>query len=150
MQAFSVTTGTHNISLWNDQTLTFTVARAFFPPPKKNLKPELRAGVNSHKALAKFIAKASDFQSRQDMEYWINSYIPWAFNIIANIQGNQPMQTNGFFWHWAFSWVLRSHFSSKKIDYDHSLSSLTLLFKVLVNCARLVTTALLWDHRYKM
>lgn len=69
MQAFSVTTGTHNISLWNDQTLTFTVARAFFPPKKKNLKPELRAGVNSHKALAKFIAKASDFQSRQDMEY---------------------------------------------------------------------------------
>lgn len=71
MQAFSVTTGTHNIPLWNDQTLTFTVSRAFFPPPKKkiNLKPELRAGVNSHKALANFIAKASDFQSRQDMEY---------------------------------------------------------------------------------
>lgn len=125
--------------------------QSIFSKKKKNLKTELRTGVNSHKALTKFIAKASDLQSRKDMEYWINSHISWAFNIIANIWGNKPMQMSGVFWHWGFElspecWEITS--TQKKLDYDHSLSSLTLLFMKLVNCARWVTTVSPWDHRY--
>ena len=101
-----------------------------------------------------FTPKGSNLQSRQDMEYWINSYISWAFNIIANIWGNQPRQESGFFWHWGFglvSFLLSSENSSqlkKKLDYWHSQSSPASLLTVLLNCTRSLTIAgcLLCNH----